>query len=201
MSPLLIEHRRNTIEALRDTDPAHGVEVDLRMHGDRLVVAHDPGEDGVDFEAWLQHYAHRFLIADIKGEGVERLALPLLAERGVEDFFLLNLTTPSQWSLAEAGERRTAVRVSELERVQTAIALQGLCRWAWVDGFFGFPLGALDARRLRQAGYRICVVSPELQGHGADAIEDWAEAARRVGLGIDAVCTRHASRWRKTQNF
>lgn len=192
---IVVAHRRNTLAELAATPTHLGVEMDVRTRGDRLVVAHDPFQDGPDLADWLDRYEHRLLIVNVKEEGVEALVLPELARHGIAEFFLLDLTFPALHRTLVGGERRCAVRVSEFERLETAIALAGRAEWAWVDGFHGFPLDAAEAGRLASAGYRHCLVSPELHGRSVETLDPYRRAARASGLRADAVCTRLWDRW------
>src|SRR5690606_4799679 len=85
---IVVAHRRNALADLDATPAALGVEVDVRATGDRLVVAHDPFEDGPDLDAWLDRYRHALLVVNTKEEGLAEHVLPRLAARGIEDFFL-----------------------------------------------------------------------------------------------------------------
>ncbi|NKC48731.1 hypothetical protein HED54_12165 [Ochrobactrum anthropi ATCC 49188] len=92
---IVIHHRRNTVAELADTDPQFGVEIDLRNHGDDILVTHDPFiTRAVLLQDWLKQYRHRFLIANVKEEGLEPRLTALLAEYGVSDFFILDESIP-----------------------------------------------------------------------------------------------------------
>ncbi|HMV67491.1 MAG TPA: hypothetical protein PKA64_11625 [Myxococcota bacterium] len=192
---IVVAHRRNALADLAATPAELGVEMDVRCRGDRIVVAHDPFEDGPDLDAWLDAYHHALLIVNLKEEGLERYVLPRLADRKIEAFFLLDQSFPFLLRTLRSGERRVAVRVSELEGVETALRLGGQAAWVWLDGFHGFPVGQEAVRALRGAGYRICLVSPELHGRERAEIEGYRESARRAGALGDAVCTRAWGAW------
>lgn len=193
---LRIAHRRNTIEQLLGTPHDLGVEVDIRSRGDRLIVHHDPFVDGEDFRAWLANYDHRFLILNTKEEGLEQRLLALMAERGIEDFFFLDQSFPFLLKTARAGESRCAVRVSEYESIETAFALAGLVDWIWVDCFTRLPLDGTEAGRLRASGFRLCLVSPELQGRVApDEVAKMRAELDKSGIQADAVCTKTPGLW------
>ena len=203
---IVVAHRRNRIEDLIATPVELGVEMDVRIRGDRLVVAHDPFEDGADLHHWLDHFRHRLLIVNVKEEGLERHILRRLRAQSIEDFFFLDQSFPFLMRTLRGGEPRCAVRVSEYESVDTAMSLEGRAEWVWVDGFHGFPLAAPSARRLRDAGFRTCLVSPELHGRDAAEIPVYQAMARATGVPFDAVCTRQPEAWggpalRNTQNF
>lgn len=192
----LIAHRRNTIAALYETPIEYGVEVDIRSTGKRLLIHHDPFADGEDFIAWLDHYRHGTLILNVKEEGLEQRLLGLLAEHGIEDFFFLDQSFPFLIKTARQGERRCAVRVSEFESIETPLRLVGMIDWVWVDCFSRFPLSSVEAGKLKALGFRLCVVSPELQGrNGEKEIPEMRALLCQEGISPDAVCTKLPALW------
>ena len=194
----LIAHRRNTVPELVATPVRYGVEVDLRSAGDALVLHHDPFVAGEDFRCWLDAYRHGTLILNVKEDGLEPRVTALMRERGIEDYFFLDQAFPSLVNCARAGERRCAVRVSEFESVATALTLAGRINWVWVDCYTGFPLTQQEARQLTAAGFKLCIVSPELQGRDAVAeVPALATLLRTCRIRPDAVCTKHPDLWER----
>ncbi|MFZ5638018.1 MAG: phosphatidylinositol-specific phospholipase C/glycerophosphodiester phosphodiesterase family protein [Pseudomonadota bacterium] len=194
---IVVRHRRNTLDELRATDPELGIEVDIRSRGERLIVHHDAFVDGEDFERWLDGYRHRLLILNVKEEGLEARLMALMRERGIEDWFFLDQSFPFLVRTARGGESRCAVRVSEYESLDTALALAGMVRWVWVDCFTRFPLDGAQAARLHAAGFALCLVSPELQGRDAAvAIPALRAQLAAEGIVADAVCTKEPALWR-----
>jgi hypothetical protein len=194
---IIVSHRRNTAEQLRETAPDLGVEVDIRSFGERLIIHHDAFVDGEDFETWLKAYRHRLLILNVKEEGLEDRLIALMQAHGIEDYFFLDQSFPFLIRTARRGESRCAVRVSEFETIDTAMTLAGKVRWIWVDCFTRFPLDGAQTARLRAAGFKLCLVSPELQGRDA-AVEIPALRAllQREGILADAVCSKEPALWR-----
>ena len=193
----LVAHRRNTIEELLDTPRALGVEVDIRSQGSELAIYHDPFVRGVRFTEWFAAYNHGLLILNVKEEGLEDALLKLMRARGKQDFFFLDQSFPFLIKTAKSGERRCAVRLSEFETVDTALSLAGMIDWVWVDCFTRFPLTTESAQALQQAGFRLCVVSPELHGRRDPAeIAAMRAQIRRLGIVADAVCTKSPELWR-----
>ena len=192
-----IVHRRNTAAELAATPTRYGVEIDLRGAPDgRPILHHDPFSAGEDFADWLEGYRHAALVLNVKEDGLEERAAELARARGIEDYFFLDQPFPTLLRCAARGERRCAVRVSEFESVETALRLAGRVDWVWVDCFTRFPLTGGDAERLRGAGFRLCVVSPELQGRGAASeIPAMARLLAERGVAPDAVCTKFPERW------
>jgi hypothetical protein len=194
----LIAHRRNTIAELDATPTELGIEVDIRSFGDRLVIHHDAFVEGESFEVWLKHYRHGTLILNVKEEGLEARLIDLMRTSGISDYFFLDQSFPFLVKWSKAGERRCAVRVSEFESVDTALTLAGKVDWVWVDCFTRFALTGDEAQRLQHSGFKLCLVSPELQGRPADTeIPALIALLRERGIRADAVCTKRPDLWRE----
>ena len=79
-----------------------------------------------------------------------------------------------------------------------ALRLAGRIDWVWVDCFTGLALTGGEAERLRGAGFKLCLVSPELQGRDAEReIPEMARLLAERGIAPDAICTKTPERWRK----
>lgn len=192
----LIAHRRNTRAELDATPTPYGVEVDIRSAGSQLIIHHDALVPGEDFDHWLEGYRHGTLILNVKEEGLERALLDRMQRRGITDFFFLDQSFPFLIKWAKQGLRQAAVRVSEYESVATALSLTGMVDWVWVDCFTRFPLEHEDYALLREAGFRLCLVSPELQGRTApEEIKKMQELLAERGMHMDAVCTKRPELW------
>ena len=194
---IIIRHRQNLRRELEETSTDLGIEVDIRSRGSELVIHHEPFVQGELFEDWIESYAHRLLILNVKEEGLEERLLAIMAGRGIEEFFFLDQSFPFLIRTARQGERRCAVRVSEYESVDTALNLSGMVEWVWVDCFTRFPLDGDAARTLQAAGMKLCLVSPELQGRSDPSeIEAMRNMLVREKIMIEAVCTKEPESWR-----
>lgn len=192
----LISHRRNTIAELQATDRKYGVEVDIRSRGHELIIHHDPFVVGECFEKWLDSYKHGTLILNVKEEGLEGRLIDLMASKGIEEYFFLDQSFPFLIRWSGKCEHRCAVRVSEFESIETALSLAGVVRWVWVDCFTKFPLSEADAVRLKSAGFKLCIVSPELQGRDAETeIPALVKVMNALAIVPDAVCTKRLDIW------
>jgi hypothetical protein len=193
----IIRHRRNSLTELRETAPEFGVEIDIRSYGSELVLHHDPLVRGELFEEWLKGFQHKTLILNVKEEGLEDAALKLMEKYSIEDFYFLDQSFPFLVKTANSGERRCAVRVSEFESADTALALAGKIEWIWVDCFTRFPLDNHSAGVLRNAGFKLCLVSPELQGRDAQKhVPELRSLLEREKIYAEAVCTKEPDLWR-----
>lgn len=184
-------HRVNTLSALKEVPSHLGIEFDVRESPIGPLVTHDPWTTGVPLREFLEACDHAFYIVNIKCEGIEFEVLELLDTYAIQNFFLLDCSFPMLVKLARRGERRLAVRVSEYESIKTALALKGLVDWVWVDVFSHIPLSPTECFVLRQAGFRLCLVSPELQGRPQD-LEAYRKA---IGDQMDMVCTKVPTAW------
>ena len=177
----IIRHRINTIEQLKLIPSYQGIEFDIREGVNGIMVTHDPWTPGVPFEEFLAHVHHAICIVNVKCEGIEFEAVRLLEAMGIHSFFLLDCSFPMIVKLNRLGERRIAVRVSEFESIETARSLAGKIDWVWLDSFSSLPSPHI-CDDLRSMGYKVCLVSPELQGRTEDA--------SHLRDHVDAVCTK-----------
>lgn len=193
---LSIAHRVNTIAQLAVTPVTLGVELDLRDRGDRLILQHDPFKEGEDFEEYLRHYHHGLMILNIKSERIEHRVLELIRAANLRDYFFLDCSFPMIRALVAMGERRVAVRFSEFEPVELALALAGQIDWVWVDCFTKMPLDDRTYSLLKRH-FKLCAVSPELQGRDVATIPAYREQLAQ--FPVDAVCTKRPDLWAVTQ--
>ena len=63
---LLIQHRVNSIDKLKEIPHHYGVEIDIRIYKDKFILNHEPFEDGISFDSFLENYNHKFLIVNMK---------------------------------------------------------------------------------------------------------------------------------------
>tara|TARA_B100000795_G_scaffold268014_1_gene254082 strand:+ start:1211 stop:1798 length:588 start_codon:yes stop_codon:yes gene_type:complete len=191
-----ILHRVNTIEMLKKTPRELGVEIDIRSNNENLILHHDPFLDGQLFEDWLLHYQHGLLILNVKEEGLENRILELIKKYNINDYFFLDQSFPFLRKTSNEGESKCAVRVSEYEDINTALSLSGMVKWVWIDCFTFFPLSLEDAKKLKAAGFKLCFVSPELQGYTDHSyVENFRDKIKLLGIKGDAVCTKYPDLW------
>ena len=192
----IICHRRNTIESLVKTDSCYGVEIDLRSDGSKIILQHDPFVAGEDFDKWLQHYSHGTLILNVKEDGLEPVVEKLLHENGITDYFFLDQAMPTLIARSRAGKSKAAIRVSEYESVSSARYFSSVVDWVWIDCFTCFPLTLKDVKDLKACGFKLCLVSPELQGRSSDhEIQDYVKEIMSLDCQFEAVCTKRPEWW------
>lgn len=195
-----IAHRVNTVEELKKLPAEYGVELDLRDGCEgRIYISHNPFVQGEDFEQYLGGYHHGTMILNVKSERIELTILDLLVKYHIENYFFLDSSFPMIYLLSCMREHKIALRYSEYEGMDTIRNMQGRVDWVWVDCFTRYPITRESYRELKDMGYKLCLVSPELQGRAED-IESDAQYMKKEGIIPDAVCTKayNIDRWRKS---
>ncbi len=185
-----IAHRINTSKELYELPSEYGVELDLRDQGDRLILQHDPFIDGEDFEEYLNHYHHGTMILNIKSERIEHKVLELIKKYHINDYFFLDSSFPMIYLLSKSGEKKCAVRFSEFEGLDTIFSMKDKIDWVWVDCFSKLPINQDNFFQLKEAGFKLCLVSPELQGRPED-IQSYKTYLDSENITFDAICTKH----------
>jgi hypothetical protein len=191
-----IAHRINTIEELNKVPDNYGVELDLRDYNNKLILQHDPFSDGEDFEEYLKCYKHGTMILNIKSERIEYRVLDLIHKYGIKKYFFLDCSFPMVYQLFEMGEKNVALRFSEFESIHTILNLNGKIEWVWVDCFSRLPISYDIFCLLKKNGFKLCLVSPELQGQDSK-IEDYKNYLMDNKILMDAICTKvfNITRW------
>lgn len=184
-----IAHRINTIEELSQIPTEYGVELDLRDHGDRLILQHDPFKDGEDFEEYLKHYHHGTMILNIKSERIEHKVLELIQKYNIKKYFFLDSSFPMTYLLSKNGEKNIALRFSEFEGMDTIINMAGQVEWIWVDCFKKLPINKENYKLLKEHGFKFCLVSPELQEQN-EKVTEYKKYLEDEKIVFDAICTK-----------
>lgn len=182
-------HRINTIEELSVIDKCYGVELDLRDYNDDVIVQHDPYKDAITFKKYIKEVTNRDMILNIKCEMIERQVIEILKENHYNgNYILLDCSFPMIYSLSRDGNKNIALRFSEFEGLDTLINMKGMIEWVWIDVFTKLPLTIDIYTKIKGLGYKICLVSPELQGREFD-IENYAKEIK--DFKIDAICCKY----------
>lgn len=192
-----IAHRINTIEELKKIPKKYGVELDLRDFGERIILQHDPFSDGENFEEYLKYYDHGTMILNIKSERIEHKVLALIKKYNIKKYFFLDSSFPMIYLLSRSGEQNIALRFSEFEGIDTVIKMAGKVKWVWVDCFSQLPITKEYYNLLKENGFKLCLVSPELQGQD-EKLEEYKQYLDTENITFDAICTKiyNIDKWR-----
>ncbi len=189
--PIIIIHRINRVEDLKKVPEIYGVEIDVRHNPttDSLYLSHDPagpGEECDGLELYLQNFKHKFIIFNIKEAGTEERCIVLAEKYKIpkENYFLLDVEFPYLYRASRSGVKEIAVRYSEAEPIEFALAQAGLVNWAWIDTNTILPLDREVVVRLTP--FKTALVSPDRWGRPED-IESYRRKIEDLGMSLDAV--------------
>lgn len=185
-----IAHRINTSKELKCISTDFGVEIDIRGWGEKLILQHDPFIVGEELNEYFKNYNHGTLILNVKCERLEIKILELLKKYKIKKYFFLDSTIPMINALTKHHKiSKIAVRFSELESFENLKKFSGKVEWVWVDCFDNFILTKKLQEEIHGLGYKICIVSPELQGR-QDDINIYRDYIYSNNIEIDAICTK-----------
>jgi hypothetical protein len=186
---LIIRHRVNTYTERDNLSKSNGAEIDVREAGKRLVISHDPYKKGIYLNSYLDRYQGNTLIVNIKSEGIEFDVIKLLIQSKINDYFFLDCSFAVINKFIANGIKKFAVRFSEFESIETVKNFQGLADWVWVDCFNGNPLTKENFLEIKDMGFKICFVSPDLVGRPKE-IDEYIKFFKENNLNPDAVCVK-----------
>lgn len=191
----IFHHRINTSAQLVEIPSIDGVEIDIRSSGQDIILEHDPFKEGQLFTEWLKHWQGQSLILNVKEEGIEDRTLEVLNAYTNLEYFFLDQSFPFLARTINSGNKNTAVRVSDLESIDTALLMN--CDWVWIDCFLGdwnFLPGVI--RRLQNNGRKICLVSPELvRDNTLNELQRLQDVLKDNNLFVQGVCTKLKALW------
>jgi hypothetical protein len=198
--------RENTLATLRHAaeEHGHGLELDVRGDGGRLVLSHD-------LASWRPELDATALLADPPGDALHALnvkepavvpaILDVLERAGtLHRFFLFDFelacATPDEaMSLMARCAARGAIvarRLSDRERVLDDIVADDACAHVWLDELDGPWVDGDTVAALTGAGKHVWYVSPDLHRREGLSTLD-ARWARARDWGVTGICTDYAT--------
>jgi len=186
---IFTSHRVNTINKLKKTPKYYGVETDLRDYKNKIILSHDPFKSGDSFNEFLKVYDHKFLVLNIKSEGIESAILKLLKKFKIKNYFFLDCSFPSLMNLIRKGNKNVSIRVSDYEGFGTLKKIKHSAKWVWIDCFNYIPLSEKNYKLIKKYKYKICLVSPELHGKKINN-QNCIKLIKKKRIKIDMICTK-----------
>jgi hypothetical protein len=199
---IFVSHRINTIKKLKKTPKFYGIEIDVRDYKKKIILSHDPFRPGESFYEFLKKYDHKFLILNVKSEGIESNILQILKKFKIKNYFFLDCSFPALVNLVKKGNKNVAIRVSDYESFKTLTKIKYLAKWVWVDCFKNIPLNEKKYKLLKKYKYKICLVSPELHGRNIGN-KNFFKLVKDKKIKIDMLCTKShfIENWKKILNI
>lgn len=208
----IIHHRINDLKTLSKIPLNHGIEVDVRYHQDELILNHDPFNHNKKKENTLNQLLSQWeckgpLILNIKSEGIEQACIKSMEKYKVKNWFFLDMSVPFLVSYSNKVHQKKikglspdnlAVRFSDKEPIEFALAFKDKIKWVWIDYFTTFPLTNEVFMILKNAQFKICLVSPEIQEKSILSTNQLLELCKN--FEIDAICTKNPEIWENFKN-
>ena len=181
----ILKHRVNSYDKIDDN---FGAEIDIRDQNGELVVSHDlPISSSIRLEEFLKKINKQQLIAiNIKSVEIETNLKKIISKTDLENYFTFDWPIPSLIK-AQNNQIICAFRLSEYEK-----EIFPNCSWVWIDSFKEIWYGQKELEDLKNKGFNIALVSPELHGREID----FGRFESIVDTGIaDAICTNNPEYW------
>ena len=184
----LIAHRFNKLKNLKKLSSIYGVEIDLRSKGSKIILNHDPFENGDRFDDFLENYNNGTLILNIKESGLEMDAINTVKKHKIKKFFLLDVEMPFICNNNKKVNKNISIRFSEYESIQTVKNFINNVGWVWIDTFKTLPLDQKTNRVLKK--FKNCLVCPERWSRPND-ISNYYSKMKRLNFSPDAIMTSY----------
>jgi len=215
---MIIIHRVNKIEQLKNIPLHYGVEIDVRMDTAQghLYLSHDPVfGDALNqcdlLHSYLTYFKHAFIVVNIKEAGTELAAVKCLQSFGIDSwrYFLLDVEFPFLYRHTHCMSLdflSMAVRFSEAEPIAQMLyfkhetPLHRKVSWVWIDTQTKLPLGADNQKHFQDIN--TCLVCPERWGRPQDILH-YIEKLKSIRMTLTAVMTSlaHAPTWETSEIF
>ena len=189
---IIICHRINSIKQLKKIPYKYGVEIDVRDYKNKLVLNHDPFKKGETLINYLKYFKHKFLIINVKSEGIETKIYEILKKKKINNFFFLDISLPFIIKISESLTKKISVRVSDMEDIQTAYNFRKKVNWAWLDYFKKKSIRLDQVNLLHKMKYKICYVSHELQNRKIQKKEiNFFKKVKQKKIKLDMIIIKH----------
>jgi hypothetical protein len=181
----ILKHR---INSYHEIEPSIGLEIDVRDFNNELVLSHDhPTFESIKFNDFLKNISKNQLLAiNIKSTEIENEIKESLETAKITHYFTFDWAIPS---LIKALNRELvcAFRLSEYEQ-----EIFSQCNWVWIDTFQSIWFDAEYLASLKNLGFKIALVSPELHNRKVE-MKQVKEIVNSVK--VDAICTDLPDYW------
>lgn len=193
---IIAAHRINKLDLLKKVPRRFGIEIDIRSYNKKIILNHEPFEDGVKLDKFLKFYKHKLLIANIKEAGIEDRVIQLIKKFKIKNYFLLDVEQPFIWTSESKKFGNVAIRFSESENIKNAEQYVGKFKWLWVDTKSKFPINKRNYGIVKK--FKSCLVCPERWGRSND-IQKYKNLINKNKFQITAVMTdlKYLNAWEK----
>jgi len=161
MIPII--HRVNNQENLETIPKDYGIEIDVRLNNNNLILSHEPSSFGENLSEYLKKYDHNLLVVNIKEDGIENDVIDILNNFGIERYFLLDIENSFLIQNHKNLGSNLSIRFSKLESISTVKNFKNTVSWLWIDTYEDFELNKEIAEIIQN--FKTCLVSPSRWGY------------------------------------
>ena len=193
-----IQHRVNSLKKLKNIHHNFGVEVDVRSINKKLILNHEPFLKALSLDTFLKKFNHKFLILNVKEEGIENLILNCVKKNRIKNYFLLDVTFPKIFQFIKNKKKNNfCLRISKFEKLNQLNFFNKKIEWIWVDTFDNkIPLNINDLE-VYSKKFKLCLVSPELVKTNNISITKFIKINKYKLNFFSAVCSKNMKTWEK----
>ena len=193
-----IQHRVNSLKKLKNIDHNYGVEVDVRSINKKLILNHEPFQKALPLDTFLKKFNHKFLILNVKEEGIENLILNCVKKNRIKNYFLLDVTIPKIFQFIKNKKKNNlCLRISKFEKLNQLNFFNKKIEWIWVDTFDNkIPLNVNDLEGYSKK-FKLCLVSPELVKTNNINVTKFIKINKYKLNFFSAVCSKNIKTWEK----
>lgn len=193
-----IQHRVNSLKKLKNINHNFGVEVDVRSINKKLILNHEPFLKALSLDTFLKKFNHKFLILNVKEEGIENLILNCVKKNRIKNYFLLDVTFPKIFQFIKNKKKNNfCLRISKFEKLNELNFFNKKIEWIWVDTFDNkIPLNINDLV-VYSKKFKLCLVSPELVKTNNINVTKFIKINKYKLNFFSAVCSKNVKTWEK----
>ena len=193
-----IQHRVNSLKKLKNINEDFGVEIDVRSIKKKLILNHEPFQNAVLLNKFLKKFNHKFLILNVKEEGIENLILNFVKKNKVKNYFLLDVTIPKIFQFIKNKKKSNfCLRISKFEKLSDLNFFNKNIEWIWIDTFDSkIPLNVRDLK-IYSKRFKLCLVSPELIKTNSINLNKFIKINKYKLNFFSAVCSKKIKTWEK----
>ena len=148
----------------------------------------------------MNYYKHKFIILNIKAEGLETKVFKLIKKKNINNFFFLDTSFPFIYKLSKKLTKNFAVRTSDYEHSKTLFKLKKNVNWIWLDCFKNFEISITTIKKLVNLKYKFCIVSPTLHNRKISKKDKiFFNKLKKNNIKIDMICekVKYLNKWKK----
>lgn len=193
---IIVKHKINTLTNLKKIPKIYGVEVDVRFNNKKFILSHENNykKKKIYLDNFLKEFKHKYLILNLKEQHLAKKLLKYMAQKKIENFFLLDLFPHEIIKLKP--KEKICTRFSYYESLKNLDKIKQFSKWVWVDFLNKRKITKSEFKNLKKLGYNVCVVSPEVAGYKSlKLIKNFVLYLKRNKIYPEMICTKKNRLW------